>query len=212
MKNKGGNDLYDRLFTSKIWGFTHTKPVWYGKLIGLYYVMQDTDEFFNLDYKSILNSNEQVSFNLPSFEQQEKIIWRQTADRIVATLDTEKRWFRNTIQCGYLKDEYKDKLNILFVLGVMNSHFLKSKYDELVREGGRVFPQVKLTYLRQLPFVIPSCEEQLPIITLVDHILAAKKANPLADTTAEEREIDRLVYDLYGLTEDEIAIVEGANK
>lgn len=28
-------------------------------------------------------------------------------------------------------------------------------------------------------------------------------------TTAEEREIDRLVYNLYGLTEDEIAIVEG---
>ncbi len=30
--------------------------------------------------------------------------------------------------------------------------------------------------------------------------------------TAEEREIDRLVYDFYGLTEDEIAIVEGRNK
>jgi hypothetical protein len=29
------------------------------------------------------------------------------------------------------------------------------------------------------------------------------------DTTALEREIDRLVYELYGLTEEEIAIVEG---
>lgn len=48
--------------------------------------------------------------------------------------------------------------------------------------------------------------------TLVDHIFAVKKANPLADTTAEENEIDRLVYRLYGLTEDEIAIVEGTNK
>jgi hypothetical protein len=27
---------------------------------------------------------------------------------------------------------------------------------------------------------------------------------------ATDREIDRLVYDLYGLTEEEIAIVEGA--
>jgi len=26
---------------------------------------------------------------------------------------------------------------------------------------------------------------------------------------SQEREIDRLVYELYGLTEDEIAIVEG---
>ena len=47
---------------------------------------------------------------------------------------------------------------------------------------------------------------------IFDRILAAKKSNPLADTTAEEREIDRLVYDLYGLTEDEIAIVEGTTK
>jgi hypothetical protein len=29
-----------------------------------------------------------------------------------------------------------------------------------------------------------------------------------ADTSALEREIDRIVYDLYGLTEEEIAIVE----
>ena len=47
------------------------------------------------------------------------------------------------------------------------------------------------------------------LLQKVDSILTAKKANPLADTTAEEREIDRLVYDLYGLTEDEMAIVEG---
>ena len=48
-----------------------------------------------------------------------------------------------------------------------------------------------------------------PIIALVDKILAAKKANPQADTSKEEAEIDRLVYALYGLSEDEIKIVEG---
>jgi adenine-specific DNA-methyltransferase len=45
--------------------------------------------------------------------------------------------------------------------------------------------------------------------TEVDRILAAKERDPKADTTALEREIDRLVYELYGLTEDEIKIVEG---
>ncbi len=48
--------------------------------------------------------------------------------------------------------------------------------------------------------------------TEVDRILAAKERDPKADTTAWEREIDRLVYELYGLTEEEIAIVEGAAK
>ena len=35
-----------------------------------------------------------------------------------------------------------------------------------------------------------------------------KKYNPSADTSALESEIDRLVYLLYGLTEEEIKIVE----
>ena len=41
-------------------------------------------------------------------------------------------------------------------------------------------------------------------------IIAAKQANPAADTSALEREIDQQVYALYGLTPEEIAIVEGA--
>jgi hypothetical protein len=43
----------------------------------------------------------------------------------------------------------------------------------------------------------------------VDNILAAKKADPEAGTSALEAEIDCLVYALYSLTEDEIAVVEG---
>ena len=47
------------------------------------------------------------------------------------------------------------------------------------------------------------------IATLVDRILAAKKADSAADTSVLEAEIDQLVYKLYGLTEEEIAVVEG---
>ncbi len=39
---------------------------------------------------------------------------------------------------------------------------------------------------------------------------AAKQKNPTADTSGLEREIDEAVYTLYGLTPEEIAIVEGA--
>ena len=47
-------------------------------------------------------------------------------------------------------------------------------------------------------------------ITGVDRILAAKGRDPKADTTAWEREIDQLVYELlYSLAEDEIKLVEG---
>jgi hypothetical protein len=44
---------------------------------------------------------------------------------------------------------------------------------------------------------------------LVDKILAAKAQKPPADTSALEREVDRLVYALYGLTAEEIKVMEG---
>lgn len=51
--------------------------------------------------------------------------------------------------------------------------------------------------------------QKVPIATLVDRIQSAKKADPAADTSALEAEIDQLVYKLYGLTDEEIAVVEG---
>lgn len=47
------------------------------------------------------------------------------------------------------------------------------------------------------------------IKTYVEKILDAKKNDPNADTSALERGIDRLVYKLYDLKEEEIRIVEG---
>ena len=56
--------------------------------------------------------------------------------------------------------------------------------------------------------IAKASKEQRPIIGLVDKILEAKRSNPIADTSALERAIDRMVYELYGLTEEEIALIE----
>ncbi len=44
---------------------------------------------------------------------------------------------------------------------------------------------------------------------LVDRIIEVKKLNPKADASDLERQIDQRVYEIYSLTEEEIAIVEG---
>jgi hypothetical protein len=209
LKNKGGNDLYERIFGSTSKTFKDSIPVWYGKLIGRWYINPDTDEFFNLKYREVLRDRESVSFSRDVFEVSPKILWRQTASCLRATLDTKNRWFRNTIQCAYIKEEYKTKLDIYYILGVINSRYIESTYNSLVKEAGRVFPQVKLMHVKKLPFVIAEKTKQKNIAILVMQILAAKERNSAANTTAKEREIDRLVYELYSLTEEEIAIVEG---
>ena len=63
--------------------------------------------------------------------------------------------------------------------------------------------------IEQLPLFVPSLQQEQSVVTLVDRILAAKKADPVADTSGLEAEIDQLVYKLYGLTDEEIAVVEG---
>ena len=70
--------------------------------------------------------------------------------------------------------------------------------------------------LIDLPVPNASELQQQQIIDLVDKILAAKKDcrvkhsndSELVDTSKLEKQIDALVYDLYGLTDDEIKIIE----
>jgi len=100
-----------------------------------------------------------------------------------------------------------------FLLGVLNSkaswHFLKNTCSSLgdPEKGGRLLMQA--IYLETLPIPKTTEAQQEIIAALVDKILATKKESPDADVSEQEAEIDRLVYDLYGLTKEEIAIVEG---
>ena len=208
LKNKGGNDLYERLFNESDMYFPNCHPVWYGKLINRYYCSPNTDEFFNLDYKAILRSNEQVSFNKEAFARKDKIIWRQTAPYPIATIDTNNIWFRNTIQCAWVREEYSNKISMLAFLAIINSSYIRFLYNKFVQESGRVFPQVKLTHLKKLPIVLPEKQQGKALAELAEKIVNAKRNDPTTDTSLLESEIDRLVYQLYGLTEEEIAIIE----
>ncbi len=99
----------------------------------------------------------------------------------------------------------KDKV-LLAILNSKIGWWLISKYCSAIQNGY----QLIWNYLGQIP--IPNNvneKDSNKTIELVDQILAAKKSDPHADTSALEDEIDQLVYDLYGLTEEERRIVEG---
>ncbi|MCX6796690.1 MAG: N-6 DNA methylase, partial [Candidatus Falkowbacteria bacterium] len=221
LSNKGGNDLYERIFCNVDDNkFKNGKETFYGKLLFRYYINNTTDEIFNLDYKSVLKGNESVSFSKEAFEQDERILWRQTAATILATLDNEKKWFRNTIQCAWIKKEYKTKVNIFYALAIFNSKYTDYLYRKKVLETGRVFPQVKIKYLRDLPFVVGTKDQQGKITELAKKMLTLNKE--LRDITENSdqwqkqkdeiaktnKKIDEEVYKLYGLTEEEVKIVE----
>jgi hypothetical protein len=48
-----------------------------------------------------------------------------------------------------------------------------------------------------------------PLRFLIEEIISMKEKNPGADTSSLESQIDQLVYQLYGLTDEEIKIIKG---
>ena len=68
--------------------------------------------------------------------------------------------------------------------------------------------QWKKFVVERIPIPQILTEQQRPFVELVDRILATKDVRPSANTGRLEAEIDRLVYRLYGLTTEEVAVVE----
>ena len=96
------------------------------------------------------------------------------------------------------------KYDYRFLLGALNSDFTNWYFRNFLSDGLNFYPNDA----KELPIPDVTPEQQTSIIELVDQIFDAKRADLDADTSNLENEIDQLVYALYDLTPDEIAIVE----
>ncbi len=96
-----------------------------------------------------------------------------------------------------------DKSLLKYLVGVLNSKSILKYLDwisaKLDETGWRWFKQ----YVDTFPTPQVSYSQQKPIIELVDRILAIKATDASADTSPLEAEIDNLVFDLYGFTDEE---------
>jgi hypothetical protein len=101
--------------------------------------------------------------------------------------------------------------NPYFLTAILNSKFLSYyinvEFKDKHLAGG--YLAINKSTLEKLPLIKPKIEIENLIADNSLKIHTAKLKNPVADTSALEREIDVLVYGLYGLSEDEIKIIEG---
>ena len=93
-----------------------------------------------------------------------------------------------------------------YLLAILNSTITQYMVSQNAagRQGG--FLEFKPMYIS--PLAIPEQPKNEKISNFVNQILAGKRNDPDADTSILESKIDHLVYALYSLTENEIAIVE----
>jgi len=95
---------------------------------------------------------------------------------------------------------------------------MKEKEKKIITNPN-VFPYIKGIHLKQLPLKDIKSDKQQPFIDIVNKILAITKdedylenSDKQAKVKEYEHQIDQLVYNLYGLTDDEIKIVEKNTK
>jgi type I restriction-modification system DNA methylase subunit len=100
-----------------------------------------------------------------------------------------------------------------YVLGVLNSRLVSwwfvHKFGKMQRE---TFPQFKVNELADFPLPTNGDKHRDQIAKLAAQILAARQHNHAADTAAMEKDIDRLLYELYGLSPEERAIMEASTE
>jgi len=122
------------------------------------------------------------------------------ATRVVATLDEEGLYGMESII--FIVPPQPDA-PIYFLLAVLNSALINYLYATKFLNVA-----IKAEYLKDTPIPKAPQREQDALSDLARRILAAKKADPKRDTSAMEGEVEHRVYALYGLTRDEIKLVE----
>ena len=114
------------------------------------------------------------------------------------------------IEC-YLSQTFNmiqtDRVNLKYLTGLLNSKLIEFWLKNKGKMQGANY-QLDKEPLQQIPIAVPSNDVQETIAKLVDDILMQKKNNPQADTKSLEMKIDSIVYKLYGLTYDEVLIVD----
>jgi hypothetical protein len=149
---------------------------------------------------------------------------RQTGDSIIATLIEKGFIARNNLHILLPRDMNYD---LRYILGIMNSILIDFAYSLANPEKGEALAEIKKYHVEQLPirtinFSDPTDKTRHDrIVELVEQMLdlykqLAEAKEPQTKTVLQRRiettgrQIDRLVYELYELTAEEIKIVEGS--
>lgn len=141
----------------------------------------------------------------------EKIIIREITGKhphtIIATYSDEVYLFNRSNIAIVKKDN--STISLKYIVAVLNSKLMSHYFVKNTAKSVRqLFPKLILEDLRKFPFKTLSSEFQKPYIKLVDSILDGKAKGE--ETNFLEHQIDILVYQLYNLTPEEIAIVESS--
>ena len=198
-------------FTSKDKKNSDFQPLYDGKHIGRYISLWDNDNWIN--YGTWLAAPRD-----PDNFVGEKILIRKIIDSTLIGMYISQSCYCNTL-LFVLKVKPEVKIKYMYLLGILNSRFIGWYFRKKVQiSKDDTFPQIMIRDILQFSIPLPPDNEKLSfsvtkMLDLNKKLTEAKvpdtKTMLQRQIESTDKEIDRLVYELYGLTADEINIVEG---
>ena len=131
----------------------------------------------------------------------EKLLWIELAERGRFAYDDGHTFGEATV--FIMTGEY-----VKYLCALLNTNLICWFFKQVAPTSGLGALRWKKVYIEEVPIPRLSAEEQFPFVQLMDSILAETTSDPSADVDEQEAEIDRLVYELYGLTAEEVAAVQ----
>ncbi len=121
--------------------------------------------------------------------------------RIISTIAPANIYCANST--NYISPT-KNNINLMYLLGILNSKCINFYFKQTSTNTNVTGKEIA-----KLPIPMASLDIQEAIIDKVEHVLSINKNAIPGETSVIETGIDNIVYQLYGLTEEEIKIVEG---
>lgn len=173
-----------------------------------------------VDYSVTPNKSKKEYANLidKSHFEGEKLFLREIALRPSAVFDDENYFSLN--KAYVLKKKSDCELPLKYILGVINSkaaeYFFEKEFGDIRVSGG--YLQFKKQFSSQIPIPTSSKSQHDRVVALVEQMLALQKKLPALtlphdreslsrQIAATDRQIDELVFELYGLSEEERKVV-----
>jgi type I restriction-modification system DNA methylase subunit len=147
---------------------------------------------------------QQPQFRYSSLFEQPKIIYQDIARYFGMAWDDSGAYLANT--CYFIPTPEK------WLLGVLLSSTMQFYVQKTIGSDEGGFIRLFAMHVKKFPIPHADNAQKGTVERLVDRILAAKQRDAEADVSALEREIDELVYALYGLTAEEKALVQAVAK
>lgn len=166
------------------------------------YRYEPNTEFVSFKKESIKSGGD------PLVYKKHRIVVRQIGVFPEGTIVEPNIMTLNTIYNIYLHNE--DIHSLRFLLSLINSKLFQFYWLKKHFDNKATFPKIKKEPIESLPIKDADTETIKKHSELVLEIIAKKSQENSADTTELENQIDQLVYQLYGLTEEEIKIIENA--